>query len=236
VVADVVAPTAAPIRKRDSLRLGLASRRRPARQRRRVRIVRELAASGRGVVRLLRASFACRRPAPRACPRGGSGWQLPNNVPNGRPRVTQHPLTLVGDRGRTIGRRQPDGVRGVGRRAELVGRHVGRGRRVTRGPGRRHCGRIPTSLAAACALAARARSFPIRASPRANARSPSIASRGRLSLGACVSNRGSVRSATSAAHTASTRRSSSLSVNVPGWRAIPAILAAANPSPARRSR
>jgi hypothetical protein len=59
-----------------------------------------------------------------------------------------------------------------------------------------------------------------------------MASRGRVSLGAWASNSDSVRSAQSAAHTASTRRSSSLSVKAPGGRFIPGIV----PSPARRWR
>ncbi len=79
----------------------------------------------------------------------------------------------------------------------------------------------PISRAAAWALAARARTVPIRSSPRAKARRPSMASRGRVSLWACASNSDSVRSAQSAAHTASTRRSASLRVKAPGWRSIP---------------
>ena len=54
-----------------------------------------------------------------------------------------------------------------------------------------------------------------------------MASRGRVSLGACASNSGSVRSAQSAAHTASTRRSSSLRVRAPGCRSMPSILPSA---------
>jgi len=47
-----------------------------------------------------------------------------------------------------------------------------------------------------------------------------MASPGRVSLGAYAPNSDTVRSAQSAANTASTRRSSSLSVNPPGWRSI----------------
>ncbi len=49
-------------------------------------------------------------------------------------------------------------------------------------------------------------------SPRAKARVRAIASRGRLSLGAAVSNKPSTRSAQSAAHAATIRRSASLNV------------------------
>ena len=77
---------------------------------------------------------------------------------------------------------------------------------------------LRSQQAAACAWAERARTLPIRISPRAKARRPSMASRGRVSLGACASNSDSLRSAQSAAHAASTRRSPSLSVNAPGWR------------------
>jgi hypothetical protein len=48
-----------------------------------------------------------------------------------------------------------------------------------------------------------------------------MASRGLVSLWACASNSDSVRSAQSAAHTASARRSASLRVKAPGWRSIP---------------
>ena len=56
-----------------------------------------------------------------------------------------------------------------------------------------------------------------------------MASRGRVSLGAWASNSDSVRSAQSAAHTASTRRSASLRVKAPGWCSIPRILSSMDP-------
>jgi hypothetical protein len=73
-----------------------------------------------------------------------------------------------------------------------------------------------TLRAAACAWAARARAGPTCNSLRAKARAPSMASRGRVSPTASISNRGRVSSAQFAAHTATTRRSSSDSVNGPG--------------------
>ena len=71
----------------------------------------------------------------------------------------------------------------------------------------------PTSRAAACAAQARERSCPVRLPPRAKARVPSIALRGRVSAGALASNSGSTRSAQSAAQRAIRRRSSSLRVS-----------------------
>ena len=90
-----------------------------------------------------------------------------------------------------------------------------------------------TSRAAAAPTKRRRISPAMPSSPRANARVRAIASRGRLSPGASASNKPSTRSAQSAAHTATIRRSASLKV----WgEGIPAFLRALRGfNPARES-
>jgi len=100
-----------------------------------------------------------------------------------------------------------------------MSRHVGYAGSLTCGPGRRYWGWVTDLTSRRERLRRKARTSPIRISPRAKARRPAVASRG----GVTGIQRLEQRLApvgTVAAHTASSRRSPGLSVKRTGRRSV----------------
>jgi hypothetical protein len=109
-------------------------------------------------------------------------------------------------------------------------RHASHGRRLTRGPRRRHRRRV-ADLPGRRVRPGRqgADLSDAHLATGEGAEAMDGATRARV-VRSPTSNSDNVRSAQSAAHTASTRRSSSLSVNAPCWRPMSRILATADPA------